>query len=387
MKAINDFQGMTCPQCHQPIEASQRDCPKCGVNIAIAAVLVEQALEVKTITKPLQPVSPELLVPRLGDYLVKKGALNQKTLQKALDYQQQQTTIGKPILLGQALVELNLIDRSTLERAITEQILRYQAALQSANQELEKRVQERTKELQEALVKLTELNQLKSNFIANISHELRTPLAHMKGYLELLADGALGALTPEQNEGLTILQRAYNRLENLIEDLIRYSLYTRGQILLNRKPLDVINLLQSVETQSRVKARQKSIQLNTFVSPELPPVFGDEEKLNWALLHLVDNAIKFTPEGGKVAISAQGNGSIITLAVTDTGIGIPEEHLTEIFEPFHQLDGSSTRHYGGTGLGLSLVRRIVEAHGSKILVRSKVGKGSRFEFDLTSPQK
>jgi signal transduction histidine kinase len=312
------------------------------VDIALVASLVEDTIEPATAPAPaIQPVSPELLVPRLGDYLVERGWIDRRALEKALQYQREKTEKGQPILLGNALLELGLLDRNTLDRAVTEQIYKYQIALQRANQELEARVQERTKELQKALERLTELNRLKSNFISNISHELRTPLAHIKGYIELLADGSLGEINDEQREALKTIRRAYNRLENLIEDLIRYSMTTQGKIFLNLAPLDVPSLLRSVELQSRPKAQQRGIQLRTLIPKDIPPVQGDEEKITWVLLHLVDNAIKFTDEGGKVVLSAHPSDSQVTLAVTDSGIGIPADRVEEIFEPFHQLDGSA----------------------------------------------
>jgi signal transduction histidine kinase len=111
-------------------------------------------------------------------------------------------------------------------------------------------------------------------------------------------------------------------------------------------------------------------------------VRADEEKIGWVLSHLVDNALKFTPEHGRVEIEAVLESSLVTISVTDTGIGIPPERLQEIFEPFHQLDSSATRRFGGTGLGLAMAQRIVEAHGSRIKVQSELGRGSRFEFSL-----
>src|SRR3990172_12741826 len=131
-------------------------------------------------------LSPEMLVSRLGDSMVKKGHLREDDLQKALAYQQDQLGQGKTCLLGQALIELKLLDQAVLDQVVTEQIIQLRNALQAANRSLEQRVQQRTAELQGALERLSELRQMKANFIANISHELRTPLTHVKGYIELL---------------------------------------------------------------------------------------------------------------------------------------------------------------------------------------------------------
>jgi len=327
-------------------------------------------------------LTPEILVPRLGDYLLEKGWISPEDLQKALRAQEHKREGGDQPLLGQILLEMGLIDRLTLDRAVTEQILQLRAALQEANQQLEQRVQERTAELQNALMKLSELNQLKSNIIANISHELRTPLTHIKGYIELLLTSALGELTEQQLNALQVVQRSSERLENQIEDLIYISMSARGEFTLRIVDLDLSTLFQAIFSRSISKAQDRNIDLLIDTPTNLPRVKADEEKLSWALLQLVDNAIKFTPTHGKVTLTAKQDQGLITVTVSDTGIGIPDDRVSEIFEPFHQLDGSATRRYGGTGLGLTLVRQIVEAHGSEIRVQSVVGEGTRFEFVL-----
>src|SRR3970282_789283 len=151
-------------------------------------------------------------VPRLGDSLVDQGLLSAEDLKQALAYQGEQGRLGKRILLGQALIDLKLIERSKLDEAITQQISQLQEALHQSNLFLEQRVQERTAELQEALDKLTELNRLKNDFISNVSHELRTPLAHMVGYIDLLSVEALGPLSDEQRSALKVLEKSYKRL-------------------------------------------------------------------------------------------------------------------------------------------------------------------------------
>ncbi|MFN2233013.1 MAG: hypothetical protein ACK2U1_02205, partial [Anaerolineales bacterium] len=161
-----------CPNCDQQIDPGFKDCPHCGVNLAFAAILAERKLQTSPLSRNLNiPISPEMLVPRLGESLIEKGKLDQDGLQKALDFQKSEAARGNHLLIGQALLELSIIDQETLDKVVTEQIIQLQTALQSANQELEARVRERTIELEQALNRLAELNQLKSNFIANISHE------------------------------------------------------------------------------------------------------------------------------------------------------------------------------------------------------------------------
>lgn len=385
MNRLPQTKPLGCPNCGEALDPTQRRCPHCGVDIGLATAFAELDFVRQQASEALQQTQApplEMLVPRLGERLVEQGLITAQDLKRALEYQQRHKRAGRSLLLGEALIELGLIDRPTLDRAITGQLLQYQEALRQANRTLEARVRERTAALRQALEKLSELNELKSNFIANISHELRTPMTHIRGYTELLLAGMLGPLNDEQQQALQTIHKASNRLEALIEDLIRYSLISRGELSLNPAPLRPEHLVRSVHNQLRAKAAEKQIHFTYQVADGLPDVRGDAEKLVWALYHLCDNAIKFTPDGGDVKLSAHADNNLVVFSVTDNGIGIPAERVEEIFEPFHQLDGSSTRRYGGAGLGLALVRRIIEAHGSVIQVQSKPGHGSRFSFAL-----
>ena len=328
-------------------------------------------------------LTPEMLVPRLGEALVRSEHITETDLKKALAYQQEQIAEGRTILLGQALQELKLIDQSTLNQAVTEQIIQLRSALQAANRTLERRVQERTSELQGALERLSELSQMKANFVANISHELRTPLTHIKGYLELMVTDSLGPLTDEQRHALQVSQKASDRLENLLEDLIMFSLASRGEMSVKQESVDIRRMANLATKNASPKAEERGVDLRIMAKEHLPLVQGDPEKIMWVLNQLIDNAVKFTPSGGSVAVSLKEESTnLIMVSVADTGIGIPAQRLDEIFEPFHQLDDSSTRRAGGTGLGLSLVRQIVEAHGSLLDVASIEGKGTTFKFPL-----
>ena len=328
------------------------------------------------------PLTPEVLVPRLGEYLVERGLISEDDLQRALLYQNSIRGKKDQPLLGQILVSLNIIDRSSLDHAITEQILQLRTALIEANEQLEERVKERTTELEQTLKSLSELNQLKSNFIANISHELRTPLTHIKGYLELFSDGNLGPLSEAQTNALKVLKRSSERLEIQVEDLIHFASASRGEFTIQIAPFNLEQLFEDIHQRYRTKVDEKQIDLQISIPPRHLSIMADLEKISWVLIQLMDNAIKFTSPGGRVTLSAEIEQSIVRISVRDTGIGIPEARFNEIFEPFHQLDGSTTRRYGGAGLGLALVRQIIEAHGSKILVKSTVGKGTTFSFSL-----
>jgi signal transduction histidine kinase len=333
-------------------------------------------------------LSPEMLVPKLGDALVRSGHISEMDLQKALAYQQDLLEHGKSCLLGQVLIDLKLIDRVTLDEAVTEQIIQLRSALQAANRNLELRVQERTAELQEALRRLSELSQMKANFVANVSHELRTPLTHVKGYLELLVTESLGPLTDEQRHALEISQKSAGKLESMIEDLIMFSLASRGEMSMKQEAVDIERIGKLTIKAAAQKGEERGVGVRAVVDQNLPFVQGDSEKITWLMNQLLDNAVKFTPSGGHVILSLMKEGTnLVMVSVTDTGIGIPASRLQEIFEPFHQLDGSSTRRAGGTGLGLSLVRQIVEAHGSLLDVQSIEGKGTTFKFPLLAMSK
>lgn len=330
-----------------------------------------------------QRLTPEMLVPRMGEYLIQKGLISAESLQNALNYQQEEIAKGNSILLGQALLDLKLLERADLDQAVTEQIIQLRSALQAANRTLERRVEERTAELQKALERVSELSQLKANFVSNISHELRTPLTHIKGYVELLVTESLGSITDEQRHALQVSQQSTGRLEALIEDLILFSLASRGELSVMHENVDLRRLVNLSIKAYASKAEERGVSLNVIIDENVPPVQADPQKIAWVLNQLLDNGIKFTPSGGRVVVNVKREGeNLVIVSVTDTGIGIPANRFNDIFEPFHQLDGSSTRRYGGTGLGLSLVRQIVEAHGSMIEVQSVEGRGSTFKFPL-----
>jgi signal transduction histidine kinase len=328
-------------------------------------------------------LTPEMLIPRMGEYIAQKGLITEDQLQMALAHQQERIIMGEHYLLGQALIELKMLDRDTLDQVVTEQIIQLRNALQSSNHNLEQRVKERTSELNEALQRLSELNQMKANFVANISHELRTPLTHVKGYLELMVTESLGSISEEQRHALQVTQRSTIKLESIIEDLIMFSLASRGEMSMKLDRVDIRRVITLSAKSALAKAEERGVQVLVSALENIPSVQADSEKIGWVINQLLDNGIKFTPSGGSVVVALKEEGrNLVLVSVTDTGIGIPSSRLKEIFEPFHQLDGSSTRHYGGTGLGLSLVRQIVEAHGSLLDVQSVEGKGTTFKFPL-----
>lgn len=340
-------------------------------------------------TRKIPPLSPELLIPRLGEYMVEKGIITPEDMDRALKHQAEVRANGGERLIGQILIDLGIIDLATRDSVITGQLLQFREALQEANQQLiqanqqlEERVQQRTAELQNALERLSEVNQLKANIVANISHELRTPLTHLKGYLELMLAGDLGPLTEQQQATLAIMERSSDRLSRLIEDLIMFSVSEREKLTLRIAPFSIHQLCTQAIHKSIQKAKDRNIQVDLDSSETLPKVDGDGDKISWVILQFLDNAIKFTPQGGTVKVRVTPDDQQINVSVEDSGIGIPEDQIDAIFDSFHQLDGSTTRRAGGTGLGLALAKKIIEEHGSAIQVHSTVGKGTRFTFKL-----
>ncbi len=371
-----------CPNCNHPNLPNLAICDNCGMNLAIAATIAEAALA-KKVTEPQSvPISPEILVPRLGDYLVEQKLLAPEQLSAALEIQRQENEQGRYFLLGQILVKAGYIDQTSLDTAITEQIFLLQEALRQSNNDLEQRVRERTIELQQALQKLTQLNQLKTNFVSNISHELRTPLAHMIGYIDLLAEQALGPLSADQEQAVEVLTKSYNRLYSLIDELIQFSMLSQGEMTIYQQSVVTKSLVENAVSHPAQLASEMDVVLSVDNQVENVKVYADLEKISWVLGELMENAIKFNKSGGKVVLKLDKNEGMINFQVVDNGIGIKQENIDDIFEAFHQVDGSSTRQVGGTGIGLALAKQILDAHGSQLTVDSVVDKGSKFQFYL-----
>jgi signal transduction histidine kinase/DNA-binding response OmpR family regulator len=247
-------------------------------------------------------------------------------------------------------------------------------------------LEESNKKLAGVNEELKELDRMKSDLLANVSHELRTPLTAIKGYTDYILDGKLGSITEKQERGLVVVQRNLDRLSKSINALLDFSRMDAGRIALNIQPLSLLQLVEQVLTTLRSELERKRITFGLQVPVELPPVIADRDKLSQVIENLVINAIKFTPEGGRITVSARRSESQTRAAaeirVADTGIGIPDAQLSKIFNRFHQVDGSTTRRFGGVGLGLSIVKSILDAHGAGVVVESEVGKGTSFRFTL-----
>jgi two-component system phosphate regulon sensor histidine kinase PhoR len=225
------------------------------------------------------------------------------------------------------------------------------------------------------------LEEMRTEFVANVSHELRTPLTSLQGYLETLLGGAIDE--PETaRRFLEIMSKETERLTRLVDDLLHLSKIEGRRIAHRWQPVRLAECIDRVLAMFRPQARAKNITLNGEVQPDLPYVQGDPDMLTQVLINLVDNAVKYTPAGGKVTVAAQTQGENVRVAVADTGPGIPPESLPRIFERFYRVDKARSRELGGIGVGLAIVKHIVNAHGGKTFVESTVGKGSTFSFVL-----
>ncbi|MGK7888040.1 MAG: response regulator [Leptolyngbyaceae cyanobacterium] len=368
---------------------------------------------------------------------------------------------------GEAIGNLCILDQQPIrapQRA--EQILRVFAAraaaelerqrartaLEQLNQALEAKVMARTAELQEREARYRSLNaeliratRLKDEFLANMSHELRTPLNAILGMAEGLQEGVFGALSSRQIEALQTIERGGQHLLQLINDILDVAKIEAGHLTLELAPVAIAPLCNSSLTFIKQQALKKRIQLETQLPANLPNIHLDERRIRQVLINLLNNAVKFTPEGGRITLAvtleekaedggrkaedggrraedggrrAEGGGRRtegerqkaedrrqkaenylqnpksevqnfptpplphLQFSITDTGIGIAPEHLDRLFQPFVQIDGALNRQYAGTGLGLSLVKRIVELHQGTVTVRSEVGVGSCFTITL-----
>ncbi len=237
------------------------------------------------------------------------------------------------------------------------------------------------KELNKKNKELEEINRLKSQFVSNVSHELRTPLNGVLGYAELLRDGIYGAVSDEQRKALQNIISSGNHLLDLINEILDFSRLQNGRMKLYKEVCSIYNVIDAVEATVKPMLRNLPIELIIRLSPNLPDVYVDSQKIYQVFINIVGNAMKFT-QSGEIEIRGELTNSEILFSVRDTGIGIATEDIPLIFEEFRQLDGSNTRRYGGTGIGLTLAKRLLELHDGRIWVESELGKGSTFYFTL-----
>lgn len=248
---------------------------------------------------------------------------------------------------------------------------------------LEQEVIDTNKKLRLAVRKLKTLDKMKDDFLNLISHELKTPLTPIRGYLELLLDEDIGKINEKQREAVEISLRRVQHLRRLIDDIVDLSRMEFKKMKFDMKHIDLSKVVENTIKEMKFLADEKQIEIleNT---PGPLDVKADETRMTQVLSNLIDNAIKFSAKGSKIMISAEREDRGLHVKVSDTGSGIPKRHHKKIFEKFYQVDHSSTREFGGTGLGLLICKKIIKEHGGDIWVESKLGEGSIFHFTLTT---
>lgn len=252
-----------------------------------------------------------------------------------------------------------------------------------SHQELERRVIERTKELSAALEEIKQISKRKSEFISAVSHELRTPLTSIKGYAAILADGKLGEIPPAAKERIQKIHLHSNELTDLINNLLDISRIESGKAEMRIVPQGLSLIIEKTVDLLSPQMKEKQIRCTTRLSDGLEMALADSGQLERVFINLIGNAIKYSPQGTKIIISAAKTAdNYIRVDISDTGYGIPQADLDKIFHEFYRVETAILKGIKGTGLGLSLVKYIIEAHKGKIWVTSKVNEGSTFSFTL-----
>ena len=228
---------------------------------------------------------------------------------------------------------------------------------------------------------LRRLEKMRQDFVANVSHELRTPVSSIKGYAETLLEGAIED-KENARDFVSIIHQDSDRLAKLIDDLLDLSKIESGKMKMAFLPVDPATLIKRTVSVIENQAKEKNISLKLDLPVLLPVIQADETRFCQVMINLLDNAVKYTPDNGTVAISAGVKEKFLQVDIIDTGIGIPEQDISRIFERFYRVDKGRSRELGGTGLGLSIVKHIVQAHGGQVWLKSELGQGSTFSFTI-----
>lgn len=302
--------------------------------------------------------------------------------------------LDQKTLLG-VLVAGNLINRDILTEGdeeliaiLSDQIAQalknarlFEAAYRSS-QDLERKVQERTRELSSALEEVRRISKTKTDFISAVSHELRTPLTSIKGYASLLLAGKMGDIPENVKDRLGKINHHSDSLVRLINELLDISRIESGKVSMQRSRQSLGPLIDNTRDLLLPQIKEKNISYVTDVPSSLPEVDIDPSQIERVLINLVGNAIKFTPENGSITIRATPERSSLTVSVIDTGIGIKEEDIPNLFTEFYRTENAINQDIKGSGLGLALAKKIIEAHRGQMTVTSKLNGGSTFSFTL-----
>ena len=238
-------------------------------------------------------------------------------------------------------------------------------------------VEERTEELSKAYEKLNSLDKMKDEFISNVGHELKTPLVSIEGYSNLVYDENMGSLNEQQKKAMEVIVRNSKRLEGLINSLLYLSVETGASKRDDFDKLQISDVLEEAISSIQKRAADSSVTIEDSIPSDLPLIDGNMKRLSDLFANILDNAIKFTPSGGSISVLASERDNDLYVCVEDNGIGISEEQMPYIFDKFYQVDSSTTRRYGGTGLGLYIAKKIVAEHNGDLVVESEEGVGTK----------
>ncbi len=292
--------------------------------------------------------------------------------------------ITKDRVIGTLSLDHQLPDAFDADDERLATIAAAQAAVAIENAQLFQDLQERADNLAQAYDELKEVDRIKDELVQNISHELRTPLTFVRGYIDLLLNDDMGALNERQKQGMEIISTKTAAVTQLVNNIM--FLQQLEKSTLQFAILDVAALARDSIAKTQANVRPQNTSLHLDAPPNLPLILGDTDRLMQVFQNLLNNAIKFSPSGGEIRMQLQEQADCIQIAISDQGIGIAQVQLERIFERFYQVDGSATRRFEGAGLGLTIAKRIVQAHGGEIWAQSRLGKGSTFYFTLPKSQ-
>lgn len=279
--------------------------------------------------------------------------------------------------LEETVSQLRELGQKKKNRRFTPDFKEERDVLDELHREILHLVAERHKELEQ----LKKLENYRKEFLGNVSHELKTPIFNIQGYISTLIDGGL----QDENINMAYLKRAdrsVDRMIHIIDDLETISQLESGGFIIETEKFDLSQLILEVMEQLELQAAKKNIRLIPAEKYGKIKVMADKFRIRQVLANLLMNSIKYGKEGGQTTITLQQKGEIVSIKVSDDGIGIAEEHLPRLFERFYRVDKGRSREQGGTGLGLAIVKHILEAHEQSIQVTSEVGKGTTFQFTL-----
>jgi signal transduction histidine kinase len=368
-----------CPQCQRQVEVRDVVCPACGVDLAWAAALAERQVLASLPAAVDIPYRGDVLLPRFGEYLLQHGYITEAHLSAALARQREAAQRGARHTIGQTLFEMGVVTREQLDLASIEQVQQLQGALQTANQQLEHRVADRTRALQQALRQLAALSELKSNLVGNLAHSLRSPVVPIRGYSSMMVEGRLGPLTSQQQDAMETILRCTDQLETAINELSQLTANLKGQVHLNPALVNVLEQAERLRGLFASQAEAAQVRLRFDLAPDLPAVAADAEKVWWALFQLLEHPLKLMAAGDELALTISAANGKVRYAVRDMAPTLPLAQRDDIM----RLPPEYTSRLAGIrSWSLAQIKRIVEAHGTRFAIECHPDRGTTVWFEL-----